>query len=272
MQKYVVIEFDFYSDMNFWLNYGEAELKKAETATRMNKRLAKNVIIFIGDGMSIPTLTAARIYKAQQVNGIWDHPEREYLTFERFDHLGHSKTFDVDYQVPDSASTASAMFSGVKTIYYTLGYDSSIDHYNSTSMVDAQEVVTILTWAQNAGKDTGLVSTARITHATPAATYAHTYDRNWECDSKYDEAEEGPQPEDKYDIAYQLVHNEPGKNAKVVMGGGRNAFLPLHQQTTKANWYWVRLLQWSPDLTNRLGSSQSFVKPGYSLNPNFFMK
>lgn len=55
-----------------------------------NERVAKNIIIFIGDGMSNPTLTAARIYKAQR-NGNMKTPESEYLTFERFDHMGHSK-------------------------------------------------------------------------------------------------------------------------------------------------------------------------------------
>ena len=56
----------------------------------LNNKQAKNVILFIGDGMSNPTLTAARIYKAQK-NGIVERAEKEYLTFERFPHMGHSK-------------------------------------------------------------------------------------------------------------------------------------------------------------------------------------
>ena len=50
------------------------------------------------------------------------------------------QTYDIDYQTADSASTASALFSGVKTKYKTLGYDSTIDRYNSTSMLTATEV------------------------------------------------------------------------------------------------------------------------------------
>lgn len=69
------------------------------------------------------------------------------------------------------------MFSGVKTKYFTLGYDSHIDHYDANSMLTANEVSTIMQWAQEAGKDTGVVTTARITHATPGATYAHVFDR-----------------------------------------------------------------------------------------------
>ena len=54
------------------------------------------------------------------------------------------QTYDIDYQTADSASTASAMFSGVKTKYKTLGYDSTIDRYNSSSMLTATEVGELL--------------------------------------------------------------------------------------------------------------------------------
>lgn len=47
------------------------------------------------------------------------------------------------------------MFSGIKTNYYTMGYDSSIDHHDVESMWTAREVTTMLTWAQEAGMDTG---------------------------------------------------------------------------------------------------------------------
>jgi alkaline phosphatase len=61
----------------------------------------------------------------------------------------------VDEQTPDSASTASAMFSGVKTRSWTLGYDSSIVPEDPESMLEAREIETVLTWAQKAGKKTG---------------------------------------------------------------------------------------------------------------------
>ena len=57
---------------------------------------------------------------------------------------------------PDSASTASAMFSGVKTKYHTMGYDSHISHSDPMTMSSANKVTTILQWAQEAGKDTGM--------------------------------------------------------------------------------------------------------------------
>ena len=65
------------------------------------------------------------------------------------------QTFNVNQQTPDSASTASAIYSGIKTIHDTMGYDSSIVHSNATSMLTAKKVTNIFSWAQDAGKDTG---------------------------------------------------------------------------------------------------------------------
>lgn len=216
-------------DLEYWDQMGMDEIDAAVKATVLNTKQAKNVIIFVGDGMSIPSLTAARIYKAQMA-GNMESPEKEYLTFERFPHLGHSKTYDIDYQTPDSASTASAIFTGVKTKYYTMGYDSSIDHYDVTSMNRATKVDSILKWSQDAGKHTGLVTTARVTHATPAALYAHSFDRNWECDSKFEDPVETSPPAGLHDIAHQLVYDAPGNQMKVVMGGGYPSFFPKEDQ------------------------------------------
>ena len=57
-----------------------------------------------------------------------------------------------------------------------------------------------------------LVTTARVTHATPAALYAHTVERDYECDSKI------PTASKAVDIASQLIHNDPGKNINVMLG------------------------------------------------------
>jgi Alkaline phosphatase len=114
---------------------------------------------------------------------------------------------DCMLQVPDSAGTATAMFTGVKGKFYMLGLDPRAKHkvcekeLNEKSKLDS-----IMKWAQEAGKDTGVVTTTRITHATPAALYAHTNHRDWECDS---EIPAGSQNCVK-DIARQLVEDEPG--------------------------------------------------------------
>ena len=60
-----------------------------EISRSVNTNIAKNIILFIGDGMSGATVTAARIFKAQQENKPF--PEREYLSFERLTNLGYSK-------------------------------------------------------------------------------------------------------------------------------------------------------------------------------------
>ncbi|XP_069679689.1 alkaline phosphatase 4-like isoform X2 [Periplaneta americana] len=165
--------------------------------------------------MGMSTITAARIYKGQ-LSG--NNGEEYQLVYEKFPNIGLSKTYNVDKQVPDSAGTATAMFTGVKSNYYMLGLDSNAQYgvcdnqRNKRSRLDS-----IMKWAQVAGKDTGVVTTTRVTHATPAALYAHSNHRDWECDSeiplKYRDCIK--------DIARQLVEDEPAKNFKVILGGGQ---------------------------------------------------
>ena len=68
----------------------------------------------------------------------------------------------------------------------------------------------------------GFVTTARVTHATPAALYAHSANRDWECQI--------PEDIENYkkvkDIAWQLINTSPGNRSKVIMGGGYPAFYP----------------------------------------------
>ncbi|MEO9943900.1 alkaline phosphatase [Paraglaciecola sp.] len=190
---------------------------------------AKNVILFVGDGMGISTVTAARILEGQ-LNG--NKGEENQLSFETFPFAGLAKTYNVDAQTPDSAGTMTAMMSGVKTDVGVIGVDEDIER-GECSTVDGNELYTALELAEIAGKSTGIISTARITHATPAATYAKSADRNWEDISDIDteEAEAGC-----IDIADQLVNFESILEAKiddldidgieVVFGGGRRHFLP----------------------------------------------
>jgi len=77
--------------------------------------------------------------------------------------------------------------------------------------------------ASDAGLDTGIVTTARLTHATPAATYAHVPDRNWENDV---DVPEDARAQGCRDIAQQILDFAPGKGPRVLMGGGRGMFLP----------------------------------------------
>ena len=69
------------------------------------------------------------------------------------------------------------------------------------------------------GKSTGVVTTTRITHATPAGAYASTSNRDWEGSIPSKSAQH-PNREDCKDIARQMVENIPGTKLNVIMGGG----------------------------------------------------
>ena len=83
--------------------------------------VAKNVILFIGDGMGISTVTAIRILDGQQ-KGM--PGEENVLSFERFPQLALSKTYEVDQQVGESAGTATAIMTGRKTNAGFIGVSS----------------------------------------------------------------------------------------------------------------------------------------------------
>ncbi|CAH1406606.1 unnamed protein product [Nezara viridula] len=189
------------SDGSYWKKTSYEDLKESLNI-KPNKKIAKNVILFIGDGMGPNTATAARIYKES---------EHGYLSWERFDHVGALKTYSNDKMVPDSGCSGTALFAGVKTNLGTLGLSSDVKRYDcDASVLEKNRVTTIAKLAQDAGKATGIVTTARITHATPAAMYAHTANRDWECDTKMPYYAQQCK-----DIARQLVEDEPGKNFNV---------------------------------------------------------
>jgi len=180
---------------------------------------ARNVILFVGDGMGISTVTAARILEGQRRG---QTGEENRLAFEELPHLALSKTYSVDSQVPDSASTMTAMVSGVKTISGVLGVDATVRAGDHRS-VEAASVSTILEEAEDRGLATGIVSTATVTHATPAGCYAHVPFRFWEDDSRMaPEAREDGFP----DIARQLLESRHGDGLEVALGGGRVHFRP----------------------------------------------
>jgi len=114
----------------------------------------KNIILFIGDGMGVSQVTAAKT-----VNGS--------LHMERFPVGGFLTTWSSDNYVTDSAAGATALASGVKT--------------NNGSICispDGDTLKTMLEYARDYGKLTGLVGTCKITHATPAGFASHVLRRN----------------------------------------------------------------------------------------------
>lgn len=217
-----------YQSSNPW--YTDAQKKLDEKPRFVGQPHAKNVILFVGDGMGVSTVTAARILEGQ-LKGM--QGEENNLSFDMFPFTGFAKTYNVDAQTPDSAGTMTAMMSGVKTDVGVIGVDEDIVR-GDCSTVAGNELVTALELAELAGKSTGVVSTARITHATPAAAYAKSADRNWEdiSDMPTEAVDAGCT-----DIASQLIAFEENLKQRypsakhidgieVVMGGGRRHFLP----------------------------------------------
>ncbi len=182
-------------------------------------RRAKNVILFIGDGMGVSTVTASRIYDGQKrgMDG-----ESNSLAMDRFPYLALSKTYSHDAQVADSAPTATAMVTGIKTRNGVLGLDQTVP-YGNCAASKGHEVKTIFEIAEGAGLATGVVSTARITHATPAAAYTHSANRDWEDDAS---TEAAALAAGCGDIAKQLINWPAGDGFEVILGGGRSYFLP----------------------------------------------
>jgi alkaline phosphatase len=179
---------------------------------------ARNVILFLGDGMGITTVTAARILEGQRRG---EPGEENLLAFEKLPYTAFSKTWNTDQQVPDSAGTMTAIVSGVKTRAGVLGVDGRVVRGDHAS-VEASRVPTLLEQAEERGLWTGIVTTTTVTHATPGACYAHVPHRDWEDDTKLSEAARAA---GFPDIARQLVEL-PGDGVEVVLGGGRQHFLP----------------------------------------------
>lgn len=177
---------------------------------------AKNVILFLGDGMSLTTVDAARILDGQRRG---QPGEENQLSWERFPNTALSKTYNTDAQTPDSAGTMSAIMTGVKTFMGAISVaPGPVDCAGSRA--EAQQ--TWLELAARAGMSTGVISTARLTHATPGATYAHVPDREWENDTKLpaDAVRDGCT-----DIARQFIES-PYSSPTVALAGGRGEFLP----------------------------------------------
>lgn len=166
--------------------------------------------------MSVPTVSSARVYQGG---------EAEELAFDKFPWVGLSKTYAVDRQVSDSANTATAYLCGVKANYGTIGVGPEVLYGDCAAQAnETNHVFSIAYHSQLANKRTGLVTTARVTHASPAGVYAHTANRNWESDSDVIYTKDDPKV--CTDIAQQLVYGETGKQLDVVLGGGRAKFLP----------------------------------------------
>ncbi len=180
----------------------------------------QNVIFFLGDGMGITTTTAARIYKVGEDGD---------LTMDTLPETAFVRTYSNNAQVTDSAPSMAAYMTGVKMNNEVISMSPETSAFDlktgaaylngadnaCPSAGNGKPVTTLLELAKSKGWATGAVTTTRITHATPAATYAHICHRD---------AENA--------IAAQAVPGGTGYNTAlgdgvdVLLGGGRQFFLP----------------------------------------------
>jgi alkaline phosphatase len=186
--------------------------------TSASQAMPRKVIFFLGDGMGMSTMTAARIYAVG---------EDGELTMDTLPETAFVKTYSNDAQVTDSAPSMSAYMTGVKMNNEVLSMSSdtrAVDPVadangnqlgNHCGARNGRPATTLLEMAKASGLAAGVVTTTRVTHATPAATYAHICHRDLEND-----------------IAAALVPDGGGFNSAlgagldVVLGGGSQFFRP----------------------------------------------
>ncbi|CAL8309769.1 unnamed protein product [Lota lota] len=183
---------------------------------RPREHRAKNLILFLGDGMGVSTVTAARILRGQMEGR---SGEETVLAMDSFPYLALSKTYSVDRQVADSASTATAYHCGVKANAKTVGLSARAVAYECNTTF-GNEVYSVLRRAKAQGKSVGIVTTTRVQHASPAAAYAHSVSRSWYSDA---DLPASARRHGCVDIATQLVTNV---DIDVILGGGRMYMTP----------------------------------------------
>jgi len=196
-------------------NYYGAEpgVQSAQASDASGGR-AKNVILFVGDGMGISTITAARILAGQRQG---QTGEEYRLSFETFDNVALVKTYNTDAQVADSAGTASALNTGSKTRIGVINTPPEIPRGDCAAS-QGRVLPRIADEALMHGKAVGIVTTTRLTHATPAAVYGLSPDRDWEADSDIPAAMRAAGCPD---LAQQLV----AFPFTVALGGGVGKFV-----------------------------------------------
>lgn len=153
-----------------------------------NDNYPKNIIIYIGDGMGVAHITAGKI-------------ARGTLNLERFSVSGMVTTHSENELITDSAAASTALATGHKT-------------YNRAVSVstDKKPLKTLFEFAEELGKSTGVVVTSSVTHATPAAFFAHVEDRRQHAD-----------------IAEQIVNS----GLDVLIGGGWTYFIPKSNEGSR---------------------------------------
>jgi len=211
-----VVSQDLAQAESIWYTDADAKLQ-AMIDMQPNTGTAKNVILFVADGQGVGSNYAIRLFAGQLEGKLG---EEHVLPYEEYPYTALIKTYNINAQTPDSAPTAGAMNTGVKQVFNTINLSENAVHEDCASE-DGNKLTLFSEVVADAGKSVGVVSTARITHATGAAVYAKTANRNWEAEA----------PEGCTDIATQLVDMMEAGTIDIALGGGARNFPAMGGQT-----------------------------------------
>lgn len=211
---------------------------------------ARNVIFFLGDGMGPTTVTAARIYK---------YGESGKLNMEALKRTARIKTYSNDAQTTDSAPSMAAYMTGVKMNNEVISMSADTKASDATGKAyvsgadttcpvgNGSPVTTLLELSKGAGKAVGAVTTTRVTHATPAATFSHICHRDGENQIA---AQATP--------GNTLFNPALKDGLDVLLGGGLRHFIPMGTPGTKRTD--------ATDLTAQFqGAGYTYVQTGTAL-------
>ncbi|MCK1995151.1 alkaline phosphatase [Peribacillus muralis] len=168
------------------LTFSTTTQSNAKADTSLSNGKAKNVILFVGDGMGTDHRDAIRLATV----GTNSKLAMDDMPVEGRVHTSSGSSF-----VTDSAAAATAIASGVKSYNGAVGVN-----------MKGKPVQTVLEKAKLSGKATGLVTTSLVTDATPAAFGAHVSNRSAQSD-----------------IAKQYLENS---KVDVILGGGEDYWYP----------------------------------------------
>ena len=219
------------------LSGGVFAQKNARTSTSD----ANNVIIYIGDGFGLAPKTATRMALGQGREGqrFTSDPNFKKLALDNLKYSATVTTHSLNSWITDSAPGASV---------YAAGKSGKQDNeVISLDPTTGESIETILENAKKQGYAVGLVSTARVTHATPAAFASHIWYRDLESyiaaqyiASSQDDYKAifnaSPTPAYRYNASRDWVLPEPkvGVELDVILGGGARFFLPRNATSTNA--------------------------------------
>ncbi|ORX99243.1 alkaline phosphatase-like protein [Basidiobolus meristosporus CBS 931.73] len=211
-------------DFKVTVKYNNGEKTEALWKVRKSqfkKRIAKNAIFFIGDGMTTPMISAARVISRKNVNGKY----QKWMQMDRMEEMGHVIPCGLDALITDSANSASAYNTGHKSSVNGLGVyaDTSDDPFDDPKQELLAELLRRREKKQGGPAAIGVVTTAEVQDATPAAVVSHTRRRGT-----------------KAEITDFFIHGVKNFSVPVrpdvLLGGGGSYFLP-GKSLNKANYY-----------------------------------